>query len=385
MKTQKTKLIIFTVIITAALACGIFIVKSNNNSKFQQQLKLGNDALLNMDYEAAVTAFANAIGLNPKDVQAYLGIAKAYVALDDYGSASEYLSKGRVEIPEPSILTMLDSLTADAFTSLGKEFMAQGDLDSAKDAFNEALKQNPENEEAQKGLEDIEASPKPAPDADTDADTEGDIPNNEANTPNVDDSAANGNSLPFKPSDITFFGYPVTENHYEEWKASLNFSGNDTDPTYGGDPNSGFCDLLICGNGTYSDFGSSLKVDLLDSGYNVFLGWNKSSNISVPMYTFMMNASNTHGHIFDQYVSSPIYIGQSFDEALQMIGYTGEITYGSPYDTTSAIALSDDLTIRFFSFDGKNAVELLFYQNTFVQFYGSNNVISQIVVQAPAL
>lgn len=383
MKTQKTKLLIFTTIIVAAVACGIFIVKSNNNSKFQQQLKLGNDALLNMDYEAAVTAFANAIGLNPKDVQAYLGIAKAYVALDDYGSASEYLSKGRIEIPEPSILTMLDSLTADAFTSLGKEFMAQGDLDSAKDAFKEALKQNPENEEAQKELGNLENSSNPNPDADTD--TERETPDNEPSTPDVNDSASGDSTLPFRPSDITFFGYPVTENHYEEWKASLNFSGNDTDPTYGGDPNSGFCNLLICGNGTYTEFGSSLKIDMLDSGYNSFLNWNIQAAGAVPMYTFMMVANDSYGHIFDQYVSSPIYIGQSFDAALQAVGYTGEITYGSLSDTTSATALSDDLTIRGYTFNGQNVVELLFYQNTFVQFYGSNNVISMIVVQAPAL
>ena len=156
MKTSKIKFVIFAIIIAAAIVSGIVIVNNNNNSKFQQQLKLGNEALLNLDYEAAITAFANAIGLNPKDVQAYLGITKAYVAMDDFKNACEYLSKGRVEIPNPSILTLLDSLTAEDFVSLGNEFIIQGDQDSAKDAFEEALKKDPTNEEAQKGMEDAE-------------------------------------------------------------------------------------------------------------------------------------------------------------------------------------------------------------------------------------
>ena len=63
-KTQKVKLIIFAFVIVAAIVGGIFIVNKNKDAKFQQQLNLGNEALLNLDYEGAVTAFANAIGID---------------------------------------------------------------------------------------------------------------------------------------------------------------------------------------------------------------------------------------------------------------------------------------------------------------------------------
>ena len=153
-KTQKVKLIIFALVIVAAIVGGIFIVNKNKDAKFQEQLNLGNEALRNLDYEGAVTAFANAIGIDPKQVEAYLGITEAYVAMEDYVSASEYLIKGWKDIPEPKILSMLDTLSAKDFNALGKEYLSQGNPNLSQGAFEEALKKEPTNEEAQKDLED---------------------------------------------------------------------------------------------------------------------------------------------------------------------------------------------------------------------------------------
>lgn len=246
MKTSKIKFVIFAVIIAAAVVSGIFIVNNNNNSKFQQQLKLGNEALLNMDYEAAVTAFANAIGLNPKDVQAYLGITKAYVAMDDFKNACEYLSQGRVEIPEPSILTMLDFLTAEDFVSLGNEFLAQGNQDSAKDAFEEALKKDPANEEAQKGMEDAETLPdsENSQDGNSSQDdaTSGDnaqgndvLPDQEANTASPEDTVMEDEStddyiitgeLQVLDADGNRFQLPNGKEWVNAWFGTENFESS---------------------------------------------------------------------------------------------------------------------------------------------------------------
>lgn len=188
MKTQKLKLIIFAMIIIAAIVGGIFIVNKNKDSKFQQQLNLGNEALLNLDYEAAAAAFANAIGIDPKAVEAYLGITKAYVAMEDYEEASEYLYKGWNEIPEPKILSMLDTLSTKDFNALGKEFLSQGNPNLSQGAFEEALKKEPSNEEAQKGLEDSLNHPNYIPEGEQNPEnnsggTEED--NTNANTPQV--------------------------------------------------------------------------------------------------------------------------------------------------------------------------------------------------------
>lgn len=184
MKTQKVKLIIFAFVIVAAIVGGIFIVNKNKDAKFQQQLNLGNEALLNLDYEGAVTAFANAIGIDPKQVEAYLGITEAYVAMEDYVSASEYLIKGWKDIPEPKILSMLDTLSAKDFNALGKEFLSQGNPNLSQGAFEEALKKEPTNEEAQKGLEDSLNHPNYVPEEEQNAGgTKED--NTSANTPGM--------------------------------------------------------------------------------------------------------------------------------------------------------------------------------------------------------
>ena len=219
---QKIKLLVFALVIAAAVGSGIFIVSQNNTSKFQQQLKLGNEALLNLDYEEAITAFANAIGIDSNSVEAYLGIAEAYIGLNDYGMASEYLSIGYEEIPSPSILSMLDSLTPEDYVSLGKELLTQGNPDLAKDAFEEALKKDPNNEEALKGLEDA----KNHPDYSGDEDAGNDAPSDggASNPSNATPPAANNSSLQFDPYGFTFMGYPIHENHYEDWKSAVGLS-----------------------------------------------------------------------------------------------------------------------------------------------------------------
>lgn len=378
MKTQKTKYLIFAAVITVAVIAGILIAGNGNNSKFKNQLKLGNEALLNMDYEGAIAAFANAIGLNPKDVEAYVGITKAFLALEDYSSASDFLITGYYSVPSPTILNMLEPLSTKELVALGKEFLSEGENSLAEDVFNEALKKDPANEEANKGLEDI----KNQPDYDTDNDLNNDNslnqdatePDNNQNQTDINDNVTNDNALNFHPSDITFFGYPVTENHYEEWKSSLNFSGDDTDPTYGGDDNSDFCDKLICGNGTYANQGSSLKISLIDAnGYVAFLNWDAQGT----RYIFNLNSNSSWNHVAEQHVSGPFHIGQTFDDALQAAGYTGEISF----DGTPTIT-SDNVTIVGTNNNGMNTIMFMFDQ-TQVQFSGSGNVISQIVVISP--
>lgn len=66
-----------------------------------------------MDYEDAILFYEEAIKLNPKNVDAYLKIAEAYVALADYITACEYLNAGYDIAGDVSIWDMLDSLQID--------------------------------------------------------------------------------------------------------------------------------------------------------------------------------------------------------------------------------------------------------------------------------
>ncbi len=380
MKISKVKVIIFAIVILVSIFVGIFIVNKNGDSKFQKQLDLGNEALLNMNYEDAIVAFDNAIKLNPKSVPAYLGIAEAYVGLGDYEKACEYLEKGYEETGDNSILDMLESLKIDKFVSIGKEYLAEGDPNSAKDAFDEVLNIDPSNEDAKKGVEDSINHPDYVYGEESDLDNiEDNVESDNANSSvediiNGDEQENSG--LAFKPSDITWFGYPVIENHYEEWKSALNFSGDDTDKGGCVDKATEYGDMLICGNGTYTDQGTPLKINLDDNGA-IFLGWDNVLNASnMSTYTFYLNASDKWNHIGQQYVSGPFYIGQTFEDALQIAGYTGEIVYNN-----EAVSISDNITVRGFSHGDINGVMFTFDQTTHVSFSGTGNVVTQIVVQ----
>ena len=369
MKTQKLKYIIFTVIITVAVIAGITIVSNGNNSKFKAQLKLGNEALLNMDYEGAITAFANAIGLNPKDVEAYLGISKAYIALEDYSNAADYLSKGYYNVPAPTILGMLEPIEVKDLVSLGNEFLSKGESNLAEDAFEEALKKDPANEDAEKGKEDAVTNPNYNEDENSNI-NDNNSSNNNSNEDNNKPNKIKGNALSFVPSDITFMGYPVTENHYEEWKAALNFSGNDKDPTQIVDRDNEFCDELVCSLENTSN-NSDYSIHLYDMGdYKSFLMWDQQGSL----YVFVTNSTSNWSHIAKQYVSCPFYIGQTFDEALKAAGYTGEITFDN-----NPISISKDITVIGSTSD-MNWVSFCFDGIGRVEFAGTNNVIEYILV-----
>lgn len=343
MNAQKIKLLVFALVIAAAVGCGIFIVSQNNTSKFQQQLKLGNEALLNLDYEGAVAAFANAIGIDSNSVEAYLGIAEAYIGLNDYGMASEYLSIGYEEIPSPSILSMLDSLTPEDYVSLGKELLTQGNPDLAKDAFEEALKKDPNNEEALKGLEDA----KNHPDYSGDEDAGNDAPSDggASNPSNATPPAANNSSLQFDPYGFTFMGYPIHEDHYEDWKSAVGYNGTETnDATWTPGSGNGYGERIECVvDGNKKSF--SLAGELVGEASYPHTSWHLNDpEISHTYYFTIRPNVGGYSHIASQYFAGPIMPGDSFSDVLALCGYTGVI------NTNEQVSLGGDIYL--FCFGG---------------------------------
>lgn len=109
MKKHKIKYFMYVIIIILTVFVGSIIIKLNNDIKCQKQLDLGNEALLNMNYEEAILAFSSAIEINKKSVEAYIGIAKAYKT-ENIDKAIDYLTKGYENTEDVTILTMLEEL-----------------------------------------------------------------------------------------------------------------------------------------------------------------------------------------------------------------------------------------------------------------------------------
>ncbi len=95
-KEKKLPKMIFVFLILLFIVTGIIgiCVYHNKNNRLERQLALGDQYLADMDYERAIAAYEEALRLDDKCVEAYTGIAEAYIQLGDLDMAIEYLELG---------------------------------------------------------------------------------------------------------------------------------------------------------------------------------------------------------------------------------------------------------------------------------------------------
>lgn len=94
---ENKKVFIGIIAVILALVIGTVVAYSSffsPEAKYEKYLELGQKYLLEENYEEAVVAFARAIEIDPKRVEAYEKIADAYIGLGDEEKALEYLNKG---------------------------------------------------------------------------------------------------------------------------------------------------------------------------------------------------------------------------------------------------------------------------------------------------
>lgn len=317
MKKQKSILLIFATFIALTIITGIIITNKNNDSKFRQQLNLGEEALLNIDYEAAIIAFTNAIDLDPKSMDAYLGISKAYIALDDYANASDYLSKGYYSVPAPTILEMLDPIEVKDLVILGNTFLSKKEANLAENAFEEALKKDPTNEEAQKGLEDTKNHTFGSGSNTENTNSSNGSNNNSTENNNTAPSKDNVSVFEFDPYGFTFMGYPIYEDHYEEWLTALGCGGSDIS----GDtvPGNGYADQI-----SYwmyeGEKGISLDIKLSDTSSMSYISWGvNSAAVDYYKYSFTICPdAGGYGQVAKEHFAGPIQPGDSVTNVLSL-------------------------------------------------------------------
>ena len=91
---------------------------------WQQQYDLGMRLLTQGNYQEAIIAFRAAIEINPRQAQAYLGLADAYVGLGDVEAAIEALRAG-IDLADDARLQErmdeLERLAQDSESSLGPD------------------------------------------------------------------------------------------------------------------------------------------------------------------------------------------------------------------------------------------------------------------------
>lgn len=86
LKPRKRNWIIFAVIIILAVVVALFmgISKVQKEKRYDKQVEAGENYLEDEEYENAVACFNEAISIDPKQVEPYQELAKAYIGLEDH-------------------------------------------------------------------------------------------------------------------------------------------------------------------------------------------------------------------------------------------------------------------------------------------------------------
>lgn len=93
-------------------AGAVFGVNALNTKKYDELIDTGNKYLQDLAYEEAIETFLEAIDVNPKREDGYVGAATGYIGLDEPDSAKDILDKGLKNVKEPGMnfITLCDEL-----------------------------------------------------------------------------------------------------------------------------------------------------------------------------------------------------------------------------------------------------------------------------------
>ena len=120
-KSHQIRIVIYIIIGAVIAAVGIFLVLYSNNSKsgisLQDKLDLGHKYLVELSYDKAVLEFTDAIEIDPMNVDAYIGLADAYIGQGGTDKAVEVLEDGFDKTGDDRIKEKLDELGIDENTS----------------------------------------------------------------------------------------------------------------------------------------------------------------------------------------------------------------------------------------------------------------------------
>lgn len=111
MKNNKTiiGLMVSAIVIVIAII-GFMLYQNSDMVKVREQLELGLKYLSELEYDQAVVAYEIAIEIEPMNVDAYLGLAAAYVGKGDYEASVRVLQKGYDLTQDETLMNKLDEV-----------------------------------------------------------------------------------------------------------------------------------------------------------------------------------------------------------------------------------------------------------------------------------
>lgn len=130
---QKTRILIYILIAAAFVILGSMAIITNHQSdkpaSAQEHIDLGRIYLVDLSYEKAVLEFTEAIEIEPLNADAYLGLAEAYVGMEDIPKAVEILEEGYDKTGDERLKDMLDELQPHKETTITTAVTAEKTTD----------------------------------------------------------------------------------------------------------------------------------------------------------------------------------------------------------------------------------------------------------------
>jgi len=132
---QSKKLLIATVVVVLIVIGIITVVRVNGSSDAKvvsKQLSLGEKYLSELEYEQAVIAFNKVIEIEPRNIRAYVGLAKAYKGLDQIEEAIKALETAiTIAEEEKNSTGNLPEGSEDLYIMLAEIYEYNGDAEKA--------------------------------------------------------------------------------------------------------------------------------------------------------------------------------------------------------------------------------------------------------------
>lgn len=145
------KLIGIFLIAAMVVGCG-----KSTEQQIAEQMELGRKYLAETNYEEAIIAFNQAIELEPKMFEAYMGIAQSYEGLNEYGEISGILDEGLQNIGREALSEENIEQLADIYNRLTDYFSRQGNMEAELSCYEKILLLQPDNQEVLKKKEKLQ-------------------------------------------------------------------------------------------------------------------------------------------------------------------------------------------------------------------------------------
>lgn len=121
-KFNKRVIIYIAAAIIAVIVISVFILMSGGKGEtWQEHYDLGQQYLVELSYDKAVLEFTDAIKIDPKNADPYIGLADAYIGLGDTAKAVETLETGLAETGDDRISKRLEELKGDDVPDVSEE------------------------------------------------------------------------------------------------------------------------------------------------------------------------------------------------------------------------------------------------------------------------